>query len=47
MWSRKWKQNTELAAEALIVLDLVDTVAQNMKQSEEGKIVINMDYRKV
>ena len=29
------------------MLDLVYTVVQNMKETEEGKIVINMDCRKV
>ena len=40
-------ENTALDAEALILLDLVDTVVQNMKESEEGKIVTNMDCHKV
>ena len=36
-----------LAAEASIVLDLVDAVVQNVKEDEEGKIVINIDCWKV
>ena len=40
-------ENTALATEVLTVLDLVDTVVMNMKGAEEGKIVINMDCRKV
>ena len=36
-----------LAAEALIVINLVKTVVLNMKGDKEGKIVINMDCRKV
>ena len=40
-------KHTELAAEALIVLDLVDIVVQNMKESAEGKFSISVDCRKV
>ena len=47
MQSRKWMENIALAAEALIVLDFVDEVVQNMKGAEEGKIAINMDCGKV
>ena len=39
--------NTALAAEALIVLDLVNTVVLSMKVAGEVKIVINMDCRKM
>ena len=45
--SRRWRENSALAAEELIVIDLVDTVMLNMKGAEEGKIAINMDCRKV
>ena len=45
--SRKRINNIDLSAEALIALNLVDVVAQIMKEAEEGKIVINMDYQKV
>ena len=39
--------NTALALEELLVLDLVDAVVQRMKRTEEGKIIISMDCRKV
>ena len=41
------EENTEFAAEAWIVLDFVDTVVQNIKESEEGIILINMVCLKV
>ena len=37
--------NTVLAAEALIVLDLVDAVLHTMKGAEEGKIAMHVDCR--
>ena len=40
-------KNEDLAEEALIVLDLVEIVEQNMKGAEDEKIVINMDCIKV
>ena len=39
--------NIALAAEVLILLDLVDSVVQNVTGSEEGKILMHMDCRKV
>ena len=39
--------NAALSAEALVELDLVDAVVQNMKGDEEGKIVTRMDCLKV
>ena len=47
MWSSKWRKNTVLDVEALIALDLVVTVVQNVKESEEVKILMNMDCQKV
>ena len=41
------EENTALSAEAFIVLNLVDALAQNMKESEERNILTSMDFRKV
>ena len=41
------RENIALAAEALIALDLFYVLVLNMKGAEEGKIGIQMDYRKV
>ena len=45
-WSRNWNKNTELAAEAATLLDIVDAVEINMRGYDEGKIKINADFRK-
>ena len=35
--SRNWRKNVALSAEADVVLDLVETVAHNMRGHDEGK----------
>ena len=40
-------ENSALATEPLIVIDLFDSVVRDMKGDEEGKIVMHMDCRKV
>ena len=47
MWSRNWRKNTALAAEAAIVLDLVAAVEHNMRGYDDGKIQIHTDCKKL
>ena len=47
VWSRSWRKNTVLAAEAEIVFDLAETIVNNMRGYDEGKINIHPDCRKV
>ena len=46
-WSRNWRKNSDLAAEAEIVLYLIETVACEMRRHYEGKIKMRTDCRKV
>ena len=45
-WSMNWNKNAALATEVTTVLGLVDTVVNNMKGFNEGKIVMHTDCRK-
>ena len=46
IWSRNWNKNTPLAAEAVILLALVNVLERNMRGHEEGKIKTHIDYKK-
>ena len=45
MCSNKWKHSTALAAEAMIVLDLVQEVVGIMKIANEGKLKMYLDCK--
>ena len=45
--SRNWNENTSLAAEAAILLALVNAVESNMRGHEEGKIKTHVDCKKI
>ena len=45
--SRNWNGNTSLAAEAAILLALVNAVESNMGGHEEGKIKTHVDCKKI
>ena len=47
LWSNKWMQNTAVAAEALIILDLVKTVAQNIGKYDDGLLNMHTDCKVV
>ena len=36
LWSNKWRQNTVVATESLIIMDLAKTVAQNIGNDDDG-----------
>ena len=45
--SNKWKRNTALEAEAMVVLDYVQKVVQNMRNSNEGTLKMHLDCKLV
>ena len=41
LWSNKWNQTPDVAANELIILDLAQTVAQNIGKDNTGSINIH------
>ena len=47
MWSNEWIQNTAIAAESIIVLDLMTMVVQNVGREEERLLKVHTDCEEV
>ena len=42
-----WKHGTSQSVKVLMFLDLVETIARNMKNENEGVLKIHMDFKVV
>ena len=47
MWSNEWIHSTAIAAEAIIILNLVTTMVQNIGTEEEGLLKVCTDCKVV